>query len=198
VLEGYENRFAPVVLEDRAQLGLGAVVYAGCRIGRGAIVASCSYVVSDIPPAALAIGVPARASGSASRALSAGRREELARGIVDDLAELLALRGHPVSAVRGDAAPTFDVDTEQGRSSVTLVPRVRDLGTVARAEVETVVLTLAYEGGDPPHGVSVFDLIGREVHGAGGGPLHESVRELCRKRGIRFRPEPWRYLGGLI
>ncbi len=198
VLEGYENRFAPVVLEDRAQLGLGAVVYAGCRIGRGAIVASCSYVVSDIPPDALAIGVPARASGSAARTLSAGRREELARGIVEDLAELLALRGHPVTGVRGEATPTFDVDTEHGRSSVTLVPRLRDVGTIVRAEAETVVLTLAYDGGDPPDGVSVFDLIGREVHGAGGGPLHESVRELCRKRGIRFTPEPWRYLGGLI
>jgi acetyltransferase-like isoleucine patch superfamily enzyme/uncharacterized protein YndB with AHSA1/START domain len=198
VLEGYENRFAPVVLEDRAQLGLGAVVYAGCRIGRGAIVASSSYVVTDIPPDALAIGVPARASGSAARAVSAARREELARGIVEDLAELLALRGHTVSGLRGGATPTFDVDTEGGRSSVTLVPRLGDVAAVARADAETVVLTLAYEGGEVPEGVSVFDLIGRQVHGAGGGPLHESVRELCRKRGIRFAPEPWRYLGGLI
>jgi carbonic anhydrase/acetyltransferase-like protein (isoleucine patch superfamily) len=198
VLEGYENRFAPVVLEDRAQLGLGAVVYAGCRIGRGAIVASCSYVVSDIPPDALAIGVPARASGSAARTVSAGRREELARGILEDLAELLALRGHAVGSLHGDTTPAFDLDTEHGRSSVTLVPRLRDVSTVARAEAETVILTLAYDGGGLPAGVSVFDLIGREVHGAGGGPLHESVRELCRKRGIRFTPEPWRYLGGLI
>ena len=30
VLEGFENRFAPVVLEDRSQVGLGAVLYAGC------------------------------------------------------------------------------------------------------------------------------------------------------------------------
>ena len=44
VLEGFENRFAPVVLEDRSQVGLGAVVYAGCRIGAEAIVASGSYV----------------------------------------------------------------------------------------------------------------------------------------------------------
>ena len=49
VLEGFENRFAPIVLEDRAQVGLGTIVYAGCRLGREAIVASNSYVVSDIP-----------------------------------------------------------------------------------------------------------------------------------------------------
>ena len=60
VLEGFENRFAPVVLEDRAQVGLGAVVYAGCRIGAEAIVASNSYVVATSPPGAFAIGVPAR------------------------------------------------------------------------------------------------------------------------------------------
>ena len=99
VLEGFENRFAPIVLEDRAQIGLGTVVYAGCRVGREAIVASNSYVVSDIaagqprsacrprssaPPRALC---PARGSRSscggsgrlprASRATRRGRRRRL-------------------------------------------------------------------------------------------------------------------------
>ena len=49
VLEGFENRFAPVVLEDRSQVGLGAVLYAGARIGSEAIVASNSYVVGGDP-----------------------------------------------------------------------------------------------------------------------------------------------------
>jgi hypothetical protein len=26
----------------------------------------------------------------------------------------------------------------------------------------------------------------------------DSVREFCRKRGIRFEPGPWRYRGGLV
>ena len=30
------------------------------------------------------------------------------------------------------------------------------------------------------------------------GPLFDSVREFCRKRGIRFAPRPWRYTGGLV
>ena len=58
LLEGFENRFAGIVLEDRAQIGVGAVVYAGCRIGREAIVGSNSYVVADIPAGQLAVGVP--------------------------------------------------------------------------------------------------------------------------------------------
>ena len=79
VLEGFENRFAPVVLEDRSQVGLGAVLYAGSRIGAEAIVASNSYVVGEIPAGAFAIGVPAKATGSSSHKLSDARRLELAR-----------------------------------------------------------------------------------------------------------------------
>ena len=36
--------------------------------------------------------------------------------------------------------------------------------------------------GEVPEGVAVLD----------------SVREFCRKRGIRFEPGPWRYRGGLV
>jgi acetyltransferase-like isoleucine patch superfamily enzyme len=60
VLEGFENRFAPVVIEDRAQIGIGTVVYAGCRIGREAIVGSNSYVVTNILPGSSPSGCPRR------------------------------------------------------------------------------------------------------------------------------------------
>ena len=102
VLEGFENRFAPVVLEDRSQVGLGAVLYAGSRIGAEAIVASNSYVVGEIPAGSFAIGVPAKATGSSRHKLSDARRSSLARRFVDDLHELLALRGHEVSAIEND------------------------------------------------------------------------------------------------
>ena len=100
VLEGFENRFAPVVLEDRAQIGLGTVVYAGCRIGAEAIVASNSYVVGDMPARAFAIGVPAKVTGSAeAHASRAAARSSSPARLIDDLHELLALRGHEVSAI---------------------------------------------------------------------------------------------------
>jgi hypothetical protein len=35
------------------------------------------------------------------------------------------------------------------------------------------------------------------VHGSGGVVL-DSVREFCRKRGIKLEPGPWTYRGGLI
>ena len=184
VLEGFENRFAPVVLEDRSQVGLGAVLYAGARVGAEAIVASNSYVVGEIPSGAFAIGVPAKATGSSSHKLSEARQRDLARRFVDDLHELLALRGHAVSAIADDG---FEV--EGTRVSFTSSYR-------GGVDGPAVVLALDVRA-DVPDGVAVIDLLGRTLHGSGGVVL-DSVREFCRKRGIKLEPGPWSYPGGLI
>jgi len=188
LLEGFENRFAPVVLEDRAQVGLGAVLYAGSRIGAEAIVASNSYVVADVPAGAFAIGVPAKVTGSAKHTISRARQVELARRMIDDLHELLALRGHEVSAITDGDERGFDVEGVR----VVFVPTFRGVDAD-----EAVVLTLESPAGDILVGTAVLDLLGMRVHGSGGVVL-DSVRELCRKRGIRFEPGPWRYRGGLV
>ncbi len=188
LLEGFENRFAPVVLEDRAQVGLGAVLYAGSRIGTEAIVASGSYVVADVPAGAFAIGVPAKVTGSAKHTVSRARQVELASRMIDDLHELLALRGHEVSAVTDGDERGFEVDGV----SVAFTPVFRGAGAA-----DAVVLVLEPPTGEIPVGTAVLDLLGRQVHGSGGVVL-DSVREFCRKRGIRFEPGPWRYRGGLV
>ena len=59
-----------------------------------------------------------------------------------------------------------------------------------------VVLTLEVRG-DAPDGVAVIDLVERRIHG-GGGVVLDSVREFCRKRGIKLDPGPWKYSGGLV
>jgi hypothetical protein len=187
VLEGFENRFAPVVLEDRSQVGLGAVLYAGCRIGAESIVASNSYVVGDIPAGSFAIGVPAKVTGSSSHMLSNSRRLEIARRMIDDLHELLALKGHAVSAIRDGDPRGFEVEGTQ----VHFTPAFR-----GAAAAPAVVLTFEVRG-DVPDGIAVIDLVGRRVHGSGGAVL-DSVREFCRKRGIRLEPGPWTYTGGLV
>jgi len=187
VLEGFENRFAPVVLEDRSQVGLGAVLYAGCRIGAEAIVASNSYVVGDIPAGAFAIGVPAKVTGSSSHKLSDSRRLEIAQRMIDDLHELLALRGHGVSAISDGDPRGFEVEG----THVLFTPAFRGGGSAP-----AVVLTLDVRG-DVPDAVAVVDLVGRQVHGNGGVVL-DSVREFCRKRGIKLEPGPWKYPGGLV
>jgi acetyltransferase-like isoleucine patch superfamily enzyme len=197
VLEGYENKFAPVVLEDRSQLGLGSVVYAGCRIGAESIVASSSYVVGDIPAGSFAIGVPAKVTGRASHKLPRPRQIELARRMIDELHELLSLRGHTVSAIADDgAARGFELEHEGGVTRIVFMPTVSDKAAQSGA-ADVILLTLEAGTGDPPDGTAILDLLGRKIHGTGGLVL-DSVREFCRKRGIRFEPGPWRYRGGLV
>lgn len=52
--------FAPVVIEDGADIGTGATLLPGCRIGRGAQVGAGAVVAGEIPALAIAAGVPAR------------------------------------------------------------------------------------------------------------------------------------------
>lgn len=199
LLEGFENRFAPVVVEDRAQIGLGAVVYAGCRIGERAIIASNSYVVSDIPSGKLAIGVPARPAGDVQVRLSEQRRAELAHQMIDELYELLELRGHTVSWLPDAAVRVLRIESELGSGQVALLERAdaADALPAPSAATESVALSLVPGGVEVPAGWAVLDLLAQEVRGDGGVVL-DSVREFCRKRGIRFGGAPWRYSGGLI
>ena len=48
------------ILEDDVELGAYAQVLGGVRIGRGAKVGAMSVVLRDVPPGAVAVGVPAR------------------------------------------------------------------------------------------------------------------------------------------
>ena len=50
----------PVTIGDHVWIGRAAQVHKGVTIGRGAVVAAGSVVVSDVPEGALAMGVPAR------------------------------------------------------------------------------------------------------------------------------------------
>ncbi len=103
VLEGFENRFAPVVLEDRSQVGLGAVLYAGCAgRRRGDRRVELVRRRRDSRRARSRSAFPRRRR--AARATSSPTRAELdlARRMIDDLHELLALRGHAVSAIEDD------------------------------------------------------------------------------------------------
>jgi len=52
--------FAPVVIEDHGDVGVGAVLLPGVTIGRGAQVGAGAVVVEDVPAYAVVAGVPAR------------------------------------------------------------------------------------------------------------------------------------------
>jgi acetyltransferase-like isoleucine patch superfamily enzyme len=52
--------FAPVVIEDDADLGVGSVILPGVTVGKGAVIGAGAVVTADVPPYAVAAGVPAR------------------------------------------------------------------------------------------------------------------------------------------
>lgn len=53
-------RFAPVHIEEGADIGVGAVILPGVRIGRGAIIGAGSVINRDVPAYAVVAGVPGR------------------------------------------------------------------------------------------------------------------------------------------
>jgi acetyltransferase-like isoleucine patch superfamily enzyme len=52
--------FAPVVIEDGSDIGVGAILLPGVTVGRGAQVGAGAVVTEDVPPYTIVAGVPAR------------------------------------------------------------------------------------------------------------------------------------------
>ena len=59
----------PVVIEDDVWIGSGASILQGVRIGRGSIIGAGAVVTKSIPPFSIALGVPAKVTGSRGDAL---------------------------------------------------------------------------------------------------------------------------------
>jgi acetyltransferase-like isoleucine patch superfamily enzyme len=55
---------APIVIEDHAWIASGAIIGAGIKIGREAIVGAGAVVTKDVGPGAFVTGVPARVKRS--------------------------------------------------------------------------------------------------------------------------------------
>jgi serine O-acetyltransferase len=56
---GFNDRLELPILEDDVEVYAGAKIIGGVRIGRGARIGANAVVVKDVPPGAVAVGVPA-------------------------------------------------------------------------------------------------------------------------------------------
>ncbi len=54
------NSRGPIIIEDEAWIGTGAIILSGVRIGTGAVVGAGAVVTKNIPPGGIAVGNPAR------------------------------------------------------------------------------------------------------------------------------------------
>ena len=59
-LRRLDDLFAAPVLDDGVQLGAGAVLLGRITIGQGAVIGANAVVLDDVPPRAIAVGIPAR------------------------------------------------------------------------------------------------------------------------------------------
>lgn len=59
-----EGTVAPVVLQRGCYIGAGALLLPGVTIGERAVVGAGAVVTRDVPPGAIAVGVPARVVGN--------------------------------------------------------------------------------------------------------------------------------------
>ena len=149
VLEGFENRFAPVVLEDRAQVGLGAVLYAGAGSARRRSSRRTRTSSARFPP---------------GRSRSACRRRRPAAPATSS----------PTRAGSTSHAASSTTSTSSSPSAATTSRRSRTTASRSRArgsrscesyrggvDAPAVVLALDVRG-DVPEGVAVLDLLGRQ------------------------------------
>ncbi len=67
----------PIVIEDGVDVGVGAMILAGVRVGEHSVIAAGAVVTSDVPPNSLAVGVPATVLPLRSRAAAADGAEPL-------------------------------------------------------------------------------------------------------------------------
>jgi acetyltransferase-like isoleucine patch superfamily enzyme len=193
ILDGFENRFEAVVLEDRCQVGMNCTIYAGARVGQDAIVASNSYVVTSIARGKLAMGVPAREIRDAARRLDREKQIRIARQMVRDLQDWLALRGYEVHAQNEDS---FMLMYENKRFRLVFTEHFTSADQMQMDADEGMIWALETQDNAPP-GCTVVNLLEKTIQGTG-GLAAESAREFLRKRGIRCQPQPWRYRQGLL
>ena len=60
MIRGQAAEIGEVVIGNDVWLGAGAKILNGCHIGDGAVIGTNAVVMGDIPPNAIAVGVPAR------------------------------------------------------------------------------------------------------------------------------------------
>ncbi|MGA2812608.1 MAG: biotin/lipoyl-containing protein [Candidatus Acidiferrum sp.] len=197
ILEGFENVFAPIVLEDFAQVGMNSTLYAGARVGHSAIIASNSYVISSIPKGKLAMGVPAAVVRNAARTVDRKKQLQIAENMLRQFQELLKLKGLAVSPVEATPILQFRLSHQGKDFRIAFVESFSLSEPWLPSADEVVLWTLDSAAAVASPGVTLFDLLGKTVSGPR-GLFADSAREFLRKRGIRFNPGPWRYQTGLV
>ncbi len=197
ILEGNENTFAPIVLEDYAQVGMNSTIYAGARVGQSAVLGSNSYLISSIPKGKLAMGVPAHVVRDAARPMDRGKQLQIAETLLRQFHELLALKGVQVSPVESGPLLFFEASHGGKKYQMGFAESMQAAEHRDWSGDENVLWAFDSSGAEIRRDVTRMNLLAKTLKGSS-GLFIDSAREFLRKRGIRLEPGPWRYQKGLI
>lgn len=99
-----EERFEPVRIGRRVWIGANVTVIGGVTIGDGAVIGAGAVVIRDVPPHAIAVGVPARVVRRLQHDAAAGGSVGESRKIPTAASDT-APKTAPTGAAAADTAP---------------------------------------------------------------------------------------------
>ena len=191
ILRGYASTFGPIQVGDHVFIGNNAFVFPGVTIGPGATVMVNSFVGISVPPDTFVGGVPAQVIRHIARPTREQQIALVRQRLMPEIATALEASGYQIA--RRDEGDAFTLDLGKG-AAVQFVATLRPADIPRGGRV--VILTFADDATPTvPPGATLLDLQGYRILGAQDA-LSDTIREFCRRRGIRFRPYAWRYRVG--
>ncbi len=204
-MDGYPTVFAPVVIEDNAQIGISCTLFPGSVVEKGAVVLSNSSVIGHVDKGRMFGGVPAKDMKAACRPMNEESRRRVAEDILESFLELV--RGHGKSVeelgVSGDLGQRTWVFEAENSPALLLLREGAGVFDIPRGDgLDHAEIVLVQIDGMPTsipdhRACTSIGLRQRQIDGEG-RVLAASFREHLRKRGIRLRPGGWTYPGGWI
>lgn len=193
-LKGYPVLYNSVKIDDGVIVGVNVAVMPGVNIGNGAIILTNSIVLSNVPKGSIYGGVPAamiKPEGFYPVKLSENEEDKIISEAIKELAEDLSFRKHNIRIIEQDSIVKLlwlDEDV-----SYTYIRSFKKYNLAeAYSSKRNIFLVFENSVSKLEDNMTIFDLRKEDVKGKQ-DIYSDEIREILRKRGIKFKPILWRY-----
>lgn len=188
VLDGYPAIFEDVFFEDDVWIGAAAQILPGVRIGRGSVVMSNSLVTTSVASYTMVGGVPAGVvKRNLEKELSLEVKKEKVTDLLEEFTRFLEEEGFVVGRTEKSGSMEYSLSRDGQSCTLIFVSRPAEFG---RFEVGNNYIGFGFK--QTRQGVTFFDFEETRFYGTANA-LTDEFRNFCRRRGILFSPEHWRY-----
>jgi len=171
-LDGYTSNFGPIIVHDNVYITGDCLIVPNVTIGKGATIFGNSTVVNDVEPYTQLSGNPALVVNRVERNISQEKKIRVIRKIISSMYKEKQIENI-------------------NRENVIYVDRVTKTFSSGASVLITLNVSDDYK---LPAGKTLFNLQTFEITGTQNS-LSDEVRNYFRKRGVRFKPIHWRYMG---